>query len=1105
MLIKYSDRKLSHTTKFTRKFRGKLLVGSVLGAGALLALPLMAKAADFIYVGPASTGSPETSTVSAETTGDDSITITTIPDGTITTDSGSGISTSTENGATTIDAGANVTGADAGIFATSTGTGSITIKTGSGVQVEGSNNGIVAIGSTGMIDISTAADSTVSGLNGYAFIASNNDANVNIGTGTGENIASNVSIRIDSNGLGIFVQNLAIDPDDDGEINVGPIAVTTLNAVNSPGTGIETNAANAATTIDAGADVTGANYGISATSSGTGAITITTGNGVKVTGTGSAAISASSGGGAIDIGGVTGISGAVSGAAGINAYTIADGAVNVRTTVGGTVVGTEFDGITTTAENGATTIDAGADVTGANYGIYANTLGTGAITITTGNGVKVTGTGSAAISATSVGGTIDIGGGTGISGAVSGATGISANTVADGAVNVKTAEGGTVVGTGGNGISTSAGDGATTIQVGANVTGTNYGISSDSSGSGATSITIDSGASVSGAIAALYARTNIGNVTVDNNGSINGSVVGERYDDGTGTFTLNNSGVVNLASGQSITGFDDFVNKSLGVITGSGNFGSVVSEDGSFIRPGDRSLSAINGVPQMGTMTLESLDMQSGATLEVRAHASGVNDKVSVTNLASLAGTLNIVGSPSDGSDWPFKMRYTVLTADELTGEFDEVSDDLAFMDAAAEYLDNQVDIVFSRNEVNYTSLAVTPSQLAVATALQTALSDGSLSDNGLAIFDKINGSVTLNNAANAMSLLSGEHVTHSQGAAISGGRALSNTIGGQVRIALGGSGTAVAKRATLASLDDSRLTTASVNTSTSKDAEKAVPQRKWRVWATALGGMSETSAKGFNPRVTGNDYGGVVGYDQMIAPGLLVGLAFGGTTSSVSVAGGATKNDLDAGHITLYGAAEQGPVYVSGSLSYGRYSAGSTRIITGVGPTETWKGNYALDGLSGELEVGYRNQIGAYRITPFGGLNINMLQQEAYNETSTDPAAVLGLSYGKKDTRSVTGTIGVQAETDFGSSGNWQISGLGRMAWVHEFEAQRSITASFVNLPGYSFTTTGADAETDLMRITAGLTLNDNKGSTLFATLTGDLSERTRAGVLQAGFKYDW
>ncbi len=957
--------RLSPNSRHSAKsFRQALLLSTILGAGFAVAGAGTALAADYIYAGPAASGTAVTSTISGSVspTGTDKVTITTTAGGKVT-------------------AAAN--GYRNGSVLAQSGDGDIALNLGDTVQNTGIGT-IVFAKSYGAGSISLTGAGNFIG-NAYGLVAETYTGAITLG-GTGSVTAGNYG-----GADGIFAW-------------IGSAAATSDILINRSGA------------------ITGYN-GVEATNNGNGKITI------------------------------QGI-----------------GAVNATA-----------NGISSSAQSGATLIDLTNNVTSTgSFAVTANS-DSGAITVKTASGVAISGDliGIRALSFN--GGAIDIGGAAGLGGAVSGRDGgaIYASTTGAGTVAVKTTSGGNLNGGLQYAIFTVAEDGATTIAIGA-------------------------GSTVTGLI---QTTTTNGNVVANNAGTVNGSLNAVLSSGGTGTFTFNNSGMFALTGSQSNTGFA-LNNQSGGVLTGTGSFGDVNAASGSVIQAGDRTGAA------GGTLTMSSLTMATGAKLDVRVDATSGNvDKANVTGTATLnGGVLNVAATPNDKTQWASpistKQKYTVLSAGTLTGAFDTVTTDLAFLKIKADYSTaNQVDVTFDKNGVDYTTVAKTDNQTGVAKVLKAASDTSSLSANGQALIDKINGSVTTGDESKALDALSGSQTPILQTSALQGSNRLANLVGNQALGALNGPGAAITTGGALAYVDDGMQKMAAVKATKPKDIAKPEPVagRSWRIWATTLGGLSETSAKNANPRVTGTDFGGVVGFDKVVAPGVIAGFAFGGTNSTSSVDGGATKGNVDAAHLSVYGVAESGPVYVSASLGYARYASSSTRTVAGIGSTETWKGTYGANGYSGDVEVGYRYKVGAYQITPFAGLRYNVIDQESYSETSTDPGAVFGLSYGSKQTRSVPASLGVQAETGFGSNGGWQITGLSRVAWVHEFETSRTSTASFVNLPGSSFSATGASADADLARLTAGLTLVNGKGSTLYTTLTGDFSDTTRAGTLQAGYKYQW
>lgn len=711
-----------------------------------------------------------------------------------------------------------------------------------------------------------------------------------------------------------------------------------------------------------------------------------------------------------------------------------------------------------------------------------------------------------------VGGNIDIGGNNGLNHSVTGTTGLNgaiyADAMGNGTVRVKTTTGGILNG----GIRTAAQNGSITLDIGADINGGSYGIFSATTGAGATTIDLRSGTRVSGSNNAIAIATKNGNVTVNNSGTVKGSIEGERYTNGTGVFTFNNSGTVDLVFGKSVTGFDSFLNKNGGVLTGTGNFGTVIAESGSFIRPGDRSLPPVNNAPQMGTMKMSNLTMAAGATLEIRIDASNDNDLLNVTNTAALnRSNLLIKGSPNDKTAWTTvfenQTKFTVLTAKSLIGTFDTVSTDRAFLQANIDYSTaNQVDVAFKRNDVNYESVATTECELAVATTLQNAVNSNALSGTAQQLINKIDANVSTDQANNAFNILSGAGSLYGQSMAILNSGRFLNAVNNQIRTSLGSAGVSDFQSGFSTDANNTRLQ----RISTRQNAQTAVKpigaqQRAGRAWASSLAGLSKATSKCSRSVMTGDDIGGLVGYDQIIAPGVRAGFAIGGSVSNFSVSSLATKGNLDSGFFSLFAAAESGPAYLLGSLGYSAFEHESYRTISGIGASETWQGKYRTDVFSGSIEMGYRSQLGDYLMIPFAGVGISLLRQDAYSEKGNDSQSVFGLSYPQTFGRSLPVTIGVQSEVDFGESGGWQIFGLGRFAWIHEFETSRSLNTSFNNLPGMLFKTAGADIDANRSQLTAGLNLVNAKNSMLVAGFSGTIDSATRTSVLQADYRYTW
>jgi outer membrane autotransporter protein len=79
------------------------------------------------------------------------------------------------------------------------------------------------------------------------------------------------------------------------------------------------------------------------------------------------------------------------------------------------------------------------------------------------------------------------------------------------------------------------------------------------------------------------------------------------------------------------------------------------------------------------------------------------------------------------------------------------------------------------------------------------------------------------------------------------------------------------------------------------------------------------------------------------------------------------------------------------------------------------------------------------------------------------------------------------------------------RVAWVHEFDADRSITGSPSSSPDFTFTTYGASAAEDLAKVNAGFSLDLTGGIGMFAYFDGEFSDSSESYTGNGGFRITW
>ncbi|MDB5545699.1 MAG: putative outer rane autotransporter barrel precursor, partial [Hyphomicrobiales bacterium] len=625
----------------------------------------------------------------------------------------------------------------------------------------------------------------------------------------------------------------------------------------------------------------------------------------------------------------------------------------------------------------------------------------------------------------------------------------------NGTIDIKTASGGNVMGTGGAGISTTAVSGTTTISIGG-------------------------GSTVTGTSAAISATTTNGNVTVSNAyaGTVQGSINAVLTGAGTGTFTFNNSGTLAILGAQSNTGFA-LNNMSGGVLTGTGSFGAVDAASGSIIRPGDRTLALVSGAPVMGTLNASSLTLASGAIVEIRANFTSGADKIAVTGAAVLGGaTLKVAATPQIDATWSSAKSFTILTGGSVTGTFATTQLDYAFLKATLAYTSTSVSMTLDRNWTSFGAYSTTPNQKSVSDVFDTFQTQGT---NPL--IAKVS-TLTISQAPVAMSQLSGTGVAtaRTQSFAASGlfNGALSSEMSKFTGSASGG--------AVLSYADDKKLTKAFDKVA----AKPAEPILDGRVWAHVLGGVANMKSDATNPSERSTNFGLAAGIDTAINPNLRAGFALSGGQSVSKVASLAISADANWGQAALYGVATDGDRYAKAALVYGYLSTETQRTVTAFSTSETAKGKFGANLFSTRLEVGQKFVTGGpVNVTPFFAFEPAWLVQNAYSETGAAPVA---LGYVKTTTRALPTTLGMKFDGEFALD-TMRVAPSATLGWVHNFADTSSLSPFFTALPGSTFTVAGAKGDRDLARTEVNVEATpEGSTATFYANARADLGARTNA-----------
>jgi outer membrane autotransporter protein len=530
--------------------------------------------------------------------------------------------------------------------------------------------------------------------------------------------------------------------------------------------------------------------------------------------------------------------------------------------------------------------------------------------------------------------------------------------------------------------------------------------------------------------------------------------------------------------------------QSGGTLGGNGIVGPTVILPGGVLAPGS----------SVGTLTVNGNLVFTAASFYLVQVQGNAADRTNVTGTATLAGT--VVVSPLSGN---LARSFTILSAaGGLSGTFDATRPPGLFT-ATLAYTPTNV-------QLNLTSTisqipGLTRNQSAVAAALDNAFNTFGLT------FASLFGLSRAQLPA-AMDMLSGEGVSGTQETAFAAAGMFNSIMMDQGafwrnRDTIDVNGVTFAGERLAYAAEEQSKTSEQPAFKAMPTKEPTLFEQRWRAWLTGFDGTTKLDGEaGIGSASLTHNTGGLAGgLDYQFAPDLLAGLAVGGSSSNFSVRDRITSGYLEGAHFGGYAVKTWTSLYAAGALSFSTFRNNATRSIVGIGPTETATGSFGSNLVSGRVEVGSKQALRWFAVTPFAAVQFSQLWQNGFTETNPLPTGAidqLGLAYGSRSVTSLPTFLGAQFDTRFAVWNGLALSPYARLSWVHEFKPDRAIDASFIALPA-AFTVDGPRAASDAARIDAGAKLAINPKAWVFASFDGEFSNRSQSYAGKAGAKMSW
>lgn len=667
-------------------------------------------------------------------------------------------------------------------------------------------------------------------------------------------------------------------------------------------------------------------------------------------------------------------------------------------TGGSLFVGEEAEGTLTIADGGMVNQNSGD----AHIGAGTNPAGSGSVLVT-GTGSQWMTTGTIYVGSTNDGSVTIADGGA----VTSGGLVIASDSGVAGTLNIGSASGDAAAGAGTLAAGIAFGNGDGTLVFNHTDTGYNFNTFLASSGAGMHRVLHEAGESIFGGDwSAFNGTTTVSGGTLLVDGALNG-----------------------------------IIDVDGGVLGGSGDIGDLAVNAGGTLAPGN----------SVGTIHATNATFNAGSTYTVELNDGGFveginNDLLTATAAVTInGGTVHVTpeNGTDDGSTYT-PGTYTILAAGTLTGAFDNVIDDFAFLDFVDSY-------DYALNEAYLTSrVAVTLFCLSGMSTNQCAAGKGAFSlGSGNRVFDAVLG-VSNAEAPIALDQLSGEIHASAQTALLEDSRFPREAAMDRMRVALGG--------------------VAADNSAQIKDRIS----ESFGLWGQGFGSWSRWGSDG-NAAALDRTIGGfLMGGDALVWDNARIGVLGGYSRSSFSVDDRLSSGTADTYTLGVYSGGEWGGYTLTGGVAHSWHSLDTVRSVAFTGFSDSLSASYGARTLQAWGEAAYKFEVGSARFEPFANLAYVNLSTDGFMETG-GAAALTTASNGVEATFT---TLGARAETDV-ALGDMEATLSGMLGWRHAIGGAPGAQMVFAS-GGNGFSIAGVPLAQDSLVLDVGFAVNFTEDATL-------------------------
>lgn len=493
---------------------------------------------------------------------------------------------------------------------------------------------------------------------------------------------------------------------------------------------------------------------------------------------------------------------------------------------------------------------------------------------------------------------------------------------------------------------------------------------------------------------------------------------------------------------------------------GSGTVGHTTVLGGATIAPGN----SIGRTTVAGDLTLAA-----GSIYEVETDPqSDASDQIDVGGVANIDGAI-VQHIGESGVYKPFS-RYNILTADGgVNGRFGSVTSVFAFLDPQLDYDTNNVYLELRRNDVRFSSTAVSLNQRNAADGLASLDRNSSVYQHVL---------MTERDAAPAtFDALSGDSLL----ASVNAGYELQRNFGALLRRRGGPPGDSFSPRGSeerLAQKGTQGGANVWVQAGTSRlkeDVERAVGNAQYVMQGNAMAAGVEAGNDGWLMGVAGSAVSADLGFSNRQASGDMNAYFLGGYGRWQSETGG----------------------YVRGGLSYGRVNTKAQRTFN----QRTIKSDFGMHGLRADVEAGVQIPWQRLNVTPYVQVSSTWLRREGFRERGSS-GAELSVDATKLATRELTLGVDVSAPFQAGALDGFAWGGV---AAVKRFDDTQAVQSAAFRAGSERFKVYSADMGDTRAQLNLGVKIMSGRQLSFEASYFGHQGQAGTQHGGAVGLAYRW